>query len=124
MAVAFGRSMDSEAEHIIPPLARRAGEVSTAGRDTFLATLANQTLTAIVENLSEIRVLARALTPFFSRAFKFNDRNPSETQFSSNERATPDIAASFPWIVLTFYIAESKFAPNFRKPQKFSTRDG
>eukprot|EP00884_Botryococcus_braunii_P012209 jgi/Botrbrau1/2098/Bobra.0093s0006.1 len=62
MATAFGRSLDAEAEHIIPPLARRAGEVSTAGRDTFLASLATQTLTALVENLSEIRTVPQLVT--------------------------------------------------------------
>ncbi len=56
LAASAGRALEPQTEHLIPPLARRAGEVSTAGRDTFLATMADQTLSAIVENLSETRV--------------------------------------------------------------------
>ena len=52
----FGRAADAEAEHIVPLLAKKAGEVSVAGRENFLATEAEAALATMVENLSETRV--------------------------------------------------------------------
>ena len=52
----FGRAVDAEAEHIVPLLAKKAGEVSVAGRENFMASEADSALAAMVENLSETRV--------------------------------------------------------------------
>lgn len=52
----FGRTADAEAEHIVPLLAKKAGEVSVAGRENFLATEAEAALASMVENLSESKV--------------------------------------------------------------------
>ena len=52
----YGRAIDSEAEHIVPLLAKKAGEVSVAGRENFMASEADAALAAMVENLSEPRV--------------------------------------------------------------------
>ena len=52
----FGRAADGEAEHIVPSLAKKAGEVSVAGRENFLATEAEAALASMVDNLSETRV--------------------------------------------------------------------
>lgn len=52
----FGRTADAEAEHIVPLLAKKAGEVSVAGRENFLATEAEAALASMVENLSEPKV--------------------------------------------------------------------
>ncbi len=57
----FGRAVDAEAEHIVPLLAKKAGEVSVGGRENFMATEADAALAAMVENLSETRV--RLLKP-------------------------------------------------------------
>ncbi|KAK9862500.1 hypothetical protein WJX84_010810 [Apatococcus fuscideae] len=57
----FGRAADAEAEHIVPLLAKKAGEVSVAGRENFLATEAEAALATMVENLSETRVATALL---------------------------------------------------------------
>ena len=57
----LGRASESELEHIVPMLAKKAGEVSNAGRDTFLAADADRTLAVLVECCSEGRVAAALL---------------------------------------------------------------
>ena len=57
MAARFGRALDADLPVIVTPLVQRAGEVSTAGRDTFLAAVADDTLAAIVMHLTPSKVL-------------------------------------------------------------------
>ena len=57
----LGRANESELEHIVPMLAKKAGEVSNAGRDTFLAADADRTLAVLVDCCSEGRVAAALL---------------------------------------------------------------
>ena len=52
----FGRALDPEVEAIVPVLAKKAGEMSTAGRETFLAMEASSTLAAMADLLSVGRV--------------------------------------------------------------------
>ena len=54
----MGRACDAEVELIVAGLAKKAGEVSNAGRDTFLAAEADKTLAMIVEYGSEAKVAA------------------------------------------------------------------
>ncbi|KAK9817952.1 hypothetical protein WJX72_004805 [[Myrmecia] bisecta] len=56
MFLFMGRALDGELEHVVPTLAKKAGEVSNAGRDTFLACEADKTLAEMVESLSEAKV--------------------------------------------------------------------
>ena len=53
---AFGRGLDPEVEAMVPALAKKAGEMSTAGRETFLAQEASVTLACMVDLLSIGRV--------------------------------------------------------------------
>ena len=57
----LGQDMDAEAEHVARVLLKKAGEVSVAGRDTFLAAEADKTLAAMVEGVSEGRAAAALL---------------------------------------------------------------
>jgi len=55
MVVSLGRSLDSELEHLVPVLLKRAGEVSVAGRENFLASEADAALSQIIVRASETR---------------------------------------------------------------------
>lgn len=52
----FGRALDPEVEAMVPMLVKKAGEMSNAGRETFLAMEASHTVSAMVELLSIGRV--------------------------------------------------------------------
>ena len=52
----YGRTLDPEVEAIVPALAKKAGEMSNAGRETFLAQEASNVLSAMTELLSVSRV--------------------------------------------------------------------
>ncbi|KAK9861696.1 hypothetical protein WJX84_010560, partial [Apatococcus fuscideae] len=64
----FGRAADGEAEHIVPSLAKKAGEVSVAGRENFLATEAEAALASMVDNLSETRVATALLASIAAKS--------------------------------------------------------
>jgi len=51
----LGRQLDPEVERICPVLAKRAGDVSQAGRETFLAQEAGRALQEMLTNCSESR---------------------------------------------------------------------
>ena len=63
MTQALGaRVLDAELEHMVPVLLKKAGEMSQAGRETFLAAEASLALTTMAEGLTTAKVprLARA----------------------------------------------------------------
>jgi len=53
----LGRSLDTELETITPVLVKKAGEVSNAGRETFLAMEAYKALCMMVSNCSDSRAM-------------------------------------------------------------------
>ncbi|WIA37680.1 hypothetical protein OEZ86_014574 [Tetradesmus obliquus] len=57
----LGRSLERELEDIVPVLLKKAGELSTAGRDNFLAAEADKALSAILAAASEARALSALL---------------------------------------------------------------
>ena len=65
MAATFGRSLDASLDIFLQALAQRSGEVSTAGRETFLATVADATISCLIQNLSfaKVRLLNQNLHP-------------------------------------------------------------
>ncbi|KAK9797407.1 hypothetical protein WJX73_006943 [Symbiochloris irregularis] len=58
MVQAFGRALDPEVEAIVAALVKKAGEMSTAGRETFLAMEASNVLSVMTDLLSVSRVAA------------------------------------------------------------------
>ena len=56
MIQGFGRALDVEVESMVPVLVKKAGEMSNAGRETFLAMEASNVLSAMVDLLSVGRV--------------------------------------------------------------------
>lgn len=61
MARKYGPGMDAGLEHLIPVLAQRSGEVSSAGRETFLATLADSTILELITHLTPIKITVALL---------------------------------------------------------------
>ena len=55
MLLNFRHGLDAELEHIMPVLIKKAGETSTAGRDTFLAQEADAVITNMLTNCSSAR---------------------------------------------------------------------
>ena len=55
MLLNFRHGLDAELEHIMPVLIKKAGETSTAGRDTFLAQEADAVITSMLTNCSSAR---------------------------------------------------------------------
>ena len=53
---ALVRPLDQEVEHVVPVVLKKAGEMSQAGRETFLAAEASVLLTAMADCLSVARV--------------------------------------------------------------------
>lgn len=51
----LGRGMSTELDEIVAQLLKKAGEVSTAGRDNFLAVYADAALGQMVISCSELR---------------------------------------------------------------------
>ena len=49
--------LDSELEHVVPVLVKKAGETSTAGRDTFLAQEADVVITSMLTNCSPAKCI-------------------------------------------------------------------
>lgn len=54
----LGRLLDREVEDIVGVLVKKAGEVSNAGRETFLAAEADRALTEMGRNVSEARAIS------------------------------------------------------------------
>lgn len=51
----LGSRLSSEIEEVVPPLMRKAAEVSTAGRENFLTQYADAALTQMVLSCSEVQ---------------------------------------------------------------------
>lgn len=58
--------MDSSIAAIFPPLAQRSGEVSAAGRDTFLASVADSTIDKLLQNVTLQKVSRSSITAFLA----------------------------------------------------------
>lgn len=58
---ALGPALDSELEHLVPLLVKKAGVVSVAGRDNFLAVEADRAMATLVATGSEARVMTALL---------------------------------------------------------------
>ena len=54
----LGKLMDKELDDVVPPLLKKAGEVSTAGRENFLTLEADRTLSEMCRYVSESRAAA------------------------------------------------------------------
>lgn len=54
----LGKLMDKELDDVVPPLLKKAGEVSTAGRENFLTLEADRTLAEMCRYVSESRAAA------------------------------------------------------------------
>lgn len=57
----LGPALDGELEHLVPVLIKKAGIVSVAGRDNFLAVEADKALGTLVNTASEARVVTALL---------------------------------------------------------------
>ena len=57
----LGPALDSELEHLVPILLKKAGVVSVAGRDNFLAVEADRALATLVSTGGEARVATALL---------------------------------------------------------------
>ncbi len=53
----LGPALDSELDHLVPLLVKKAGVVSVAGRDNFLAVEADKALANLISTASEGRVV-------------------------------------------------------------------
>ena len=53
---ALVKPLDQEVEHIVPVVLKKAGEMSQAGRETFLAAEASALLSSMADCLSVARV--------------------------------------------------------------------
>ena len=62
MFTALGRLLDRNVDDIVAVLAKKAGEVSNAGRDTFLAQQADRALAEMGRSVSENRAIAALLS--------------------------------------------------------------
>jgi hypothetical protein len=51
----LGSMLSAEIEDVVPPLVRKAAEVSTAGRENFLTQYADAALTQMVLSCSEVQ---------------------------------------------------------------------
>uniref|UniRef100_A0A7S3QX62 TOG domain-containing protein n=1 Tax=Dunaliella tertiolecta TaxID=3047 RepID=A0A7S3QX62_DUNTE len=58
MFVALGRQLDRELDDIVPMLLKKAGEISNAGRENFLAAEADRALAEMCRRVSEHRAMA------------------------------------------------------------------
>ena len=58
---ALGPALDSELDHLVPILVKKAGVVSVAGRDNFLAVEADRALTLLVATGSEVKMAVALL---------------------------------------------------------------
>lgn len=58
MFTTLGRSLDRELDELVPALLKKAGEVSTAGRENFLVAEADKALQAMCGSVSDARALA------------------------------------------------------------------
>jgi hypothetical protein len=63
MVERFGSSMECVLDICLPVLALRAGEVSNAGRETFLATNSDITIEAFVSHLDPAKVGLLGIPP-------------------------------------------------------------
>jgi len=68
MFAALGARCDRELDEIVPLLIKKAGEVSTAGRDNFLGQEADRALASMTHSCSEHRALAALLGSTGARA--------------------------------------------------------
>lgn len=61
MFMVLGKWMDKELDDLVPPLVKKAGEVSNAGRENFLTSEADRTLSEMVHRVSECRAVTALL---------------------------------------------------------------
>ncbi|GAX73544.1 hypothetical protein CEUSTIGMA_g995.t1 [Chlamydomonas eustigma] len=58
----LGKALDRELDEIVPMLLKKAGEVSNAGRENFLTSEADRTLSEMTRSVSETRAISSLLT--------------------------------------------------------------